>query len=387
MTRVFRSVAWLLLLGFAFYGPRAAAAKSPDTGRFLYLIEHDAVVDVYDIAANHALVTTFPTVRNVGDVKGVCASPGSHLLYLSYLDTKGLGWIAAVDLVSHHLVWNDVYAQGVDRLSCNPDGTRLFVPSGEYLPKTNVLMVDGLTGKLMKNLPAATLSHDSLSNLKGDRVYLETKSTQNIYLFDEASGTPLKSIGPLAGIPGPFTFTADETRLYANVYGLNGFEIYDLVAGKSLERVALPNEPQGEGNPVTFEDNHGIALTPDEKEIWIADGPRSGGSKVHIFDVSNSPARQIAIVDTHESCPHWITFSLKGDYAYIAARSPILTLQTGVCTSPHDFRTTVVNTATREIVGKLANSVGYYVEVDLKGGVVTAVGSQYGVGRVASKTP
>ena len=54
--------------------------------------------------------------------------------------------------------------------------------------------------------------------------------------------------------------------IYVNVNDLIGFEIGDIKSGKMLKRVELPGDDwKGKGY------SHGIGLTPDESEIWIAD--------------------------------------------------------------------------------------------------------------------
>ena len=51
------------------------ATHQPRTGRFLYAVNQAAAIrgsiSVYDIDAEHRLVKTIETVRNVDDVKGV----------------------------------------------------------------------------------------------------------------------------------------------------------------------------------------------------------------------------------------------------------------------------------------------------------------------------
>ena len=58
--------------------------------------------------------------------------------------------------------------------------------------------------------------------------------------------------------------------------------------------------------------SHGIGLTPDEKEIWVADGAQQ---HVHVFDATVMPPKQIASIKLREQ-PGWVTFSLDGRYAY-----------------------------------------------------------------------
>ena len=64
----------------------------------------------------------------------------------------------------------------------------------------------------------------------------------------------------------PLTINHDASLVYVNVNDLIGFEIGDVQTGKMLKRVELPGDAwKGKGY------SHGIGMTPDESEIWVAD--------------------------------------------------------------------------------------------------------------------
>ena len=375
VTRLLLAV--LVLCGLVF----SAHAAGPLSGRFVVAVETKGHIYFYDIAADHKQVQGFLPLDTVHEVRGVCASPATGLLYIAYVGEKREGFVMAVDIRSRKLVWNKGYTQSVDRMTCTPDGKRLYVPSNEFLRTPNIMVVDGLTGQSLQFITIPTRSHDALMNRAGTRVYVETKSSRMMQVIDVATGQ-VSTIGPLVGIPGPFTFDVAETRLFANVFGLNGFQIVDIKTGASLEQVTIPGQPPGSGGPKGFLHNHGIGLTPAGNEIWVADGPGTGGSTVHVFDVTKSPATRVATVDVDVPCPHWLTFSIKGDFAYIAGphRSQREKPE-GSCQQIEGLPTAVVDTATRKVVGQIAASDGYVIEVVMDQGRVVAVGDQYGVGR------
>jgi DNA-binding beta-propeller fold protein YncE len=60
--------------------------------------------------------------------------------------------------------------------------------------------------------------------------------------------------------------------------------------------------------------SHGIALTPDEKEIWLADGIFK---RIHIFSNTGDP-KEIGSIDTPAGT-YWLTFGLDGKYAYASS--------------------------------------------------------------------
>jgi 6-phosphogluconolactonase (cycloisomerase 2 family) len=168
----------------------------------------------------------------------------------------------------------------------------------------------------------------------------------------------------------PLTVNAAQTLVFVNVNELLGFEVGDLRTGKKLHRVEVQGFQKG---PVKRHKcpSHGIAFTPDEKQIWICD---SFNQQLHIFDVSTMtdtiPPRQIASIRTPRDEPGWITFSIDGKYAYPATGE-------------------VIDTATRKIVAELKDETGAEVhsekmmEIQFRDGRPSRVGDQFGIGRAS----
>jgi hypothetical protein len=65
---------------------------------------------------------------------------------------------------------------------------------------------------------------------------------------------------------------------------------------------------------------------------------------------------------------HWLTFALRGDYAYVA---PVKNSEDG---------TEIFNTRTRASVGMIRSSEDM-LEIDFADGEISQVGDQYGIGR------
>jgi hypothetical protein len=162
---------------------------------------------------------------------------------------------------------------------------------------------------------------------------------------------------------GPFTLNGGETRLYGNVFGLNGFQVGDVTSGQALEAVPVPGQTSTAG----ILNQHGIGLTPDEKEVWVVDGT---SAVVHVFDVTVSPPKETHQVQTTNSQLHWITFTMDGRFAYAS-----VTPMAGA------FDTDVLDTATYARTGKVGPSE-CLLEIDVSGSEIVAIGNQFGVGRV-----
>ncbi len=139
-----------------------------------------------------------------------------------------------------------------------------------------------------------------------------------------------------------FVVNKDASRIYANNNNFLGFMIADVATGKVIKSVevtsvdwksawnASPRPHIPHGCP-----SHGIALTPDEKEIWLADGIFK---KIHIFSNTDDP-KEIDTIDTPAGT-YWMTFGLDGKYAYASSGD-------------------IIDVATHKIVGQMKDEYGH----------------------------
>ena len=54
--------------------------------------------------------------------------------------------------------------------------------------------------------------------------------------------------------------------------------------------------------------SHGIGLTPDERELWVADGV---DNRIHVFDATTYPPVASTTVEVRAQ-PRWVTFGIDG---------------------------------------------------------------------------
>ena len=263
---------------------------------------------VYDMGKGCELVKRIPTWsvppdREPENVKGVAASARTARLYVSTV--KRLG---CIDLVTDRMVWEAEPEGGCDRMALSPDGKTLYVPSFEG-PHWNV--VDAMTGAAVTKVVTNSGAHNTLWSADGRRVYLAGLRSPLLSVADPKTHTVVKTVGPFSASVRPFTVNGAETRCYVNVNDLLGFEIGDLETGQKLHRVEVPGFEKG---PVARHGcpSHGIGLTPDEKELWLADGHNLA---VHVFDNTVEPPRLVTTLKVRDQ-PGWITFSVDGAHAY-----------------------------------------------------------------------
>jgi hypothetical protein len=113
---------------------------------------------------------------------------------------------------------------------------------------------------------------------------------------------------------------------------------------------------------------HGIGWTPDQNEVWQSsswDDPH-----VYIWDMRNPMTAVSKDMLTLRSGrgSHWLTFTIKGDYGYIAPNK-----QT-------DDAVEIFDAHTHTAAGTLGSSEDM-LEIDFADGRISRVGDQFGIGR------
>ena len=255
-----------------------------------------------------------------------------------------------------------LHSPGVDRGNLTPDGKRLYLPTGEDDADSSYeLVVDASSGTEMARIALPPRSHDTIVSLDGKRVFMETKSaTSEMYVADTATNRVISTVAGYCcgGVLGPFSINGTGTRVVNDVNGYFGFALADVPSGHVIASVPFVGTSGSTG--------HGIAWTPDEREVWANDG---GNPFVHVFDITVMPPRQTHLVRVTNASPHWITFSIDGRLAYVAGRKGA------------EEPTDIIDTRTYQRVGALGPSEDL-LEIDFGNGFVSAMGNQFGVGRV-----
>ena len=176
------------------------------------------------------------------------------------------------------------YDGGCDRLAISPDGKMLYVPSFEG-PHWNV--VDAATGDVRATIVTNSGAHNTVYGPDGRRVYLAGLKSPLLDVADPPTHKVVRTVGPFSNVVRPFTVNGAQTLCFVNVNDLLGFEVGDLKTGKMLHRVEVAGFKKGpvkrHGCP-----SHGIGLTPDEKELWLADGATA---RMHVFDATHDAAQ------------------------------------------------------------------------------------------------
>ncbi|HEY6975656.1 MAG TPA: hypothetical protein VH396_05165, partial [Chitinophagaceae bacterium] len=263
----------------------ATTVKAADIKRYLY-VAVPGIRDylgygghgilVFDIDNNHRFVKRIETKgfhpdKTPSNVKGIAVSLPLNSIYISTLES-----LQRIDLTTEKVVWEKSFEGGCDRMSISPDGKTMYLPS---LENKFWNVVDCSTGNIIKKIEVFKRAHNTIYGPAGALVYLDDIASPWLYIADAKTNSLVNKIGPFGNFVRPFTINGKETLVYATVDSLLGFEVGDLKTGKKLNRIEVEGWNTGpvrrHGNP-----SHGIGLTPDEKEVWVADGYNM---RVHVF--------------------------------------------------------------------------------------------------------
>ncbi|HEY7578413.1 MAG TPA: hypothetical protein VH855_12525 [Acetobacteraceae bacterium] len=358
---------WLTVLA-AFAGPAISVRAADLPPRSLYAVnespEDRGSISVYDIDAGHRLVKTIHTVTDVEDVRGVAGSASTGRLYVTYRDRSGNALLYCLDLYQDTVLWNRKIPPGVDRLANDPGGQLLYVPTGEGETADYIQVLDAKTGDLVRKVYFSSRSHDAQYPLAGP-LFQETKADDGsgnyLYMIDPRSYA-VSRIGPYLGILGPYAVDGSSTYVVNDVTALWGMQVADLKTGR-IVTAELPEHPRRRAGLM-----HGIGWTPDQREVWQSG--EGGDPHVYVWNMQDpmAPILQAALPLRSGHGSHWLTFSIQGDYAYVA---PNKNSSDG---------TEVFAVASHSSAGLIGASEDM-LEVDFADGKITRTGDQYGIGR------
>lgn len=413
-------------------GPCGAAARAPTspgagTRRLLYVgrapkdrngfRDLKPSLEVHDIDDGHRLVKVVPLPEGTYNIRGICVSAATRRLYVGHYgtykdhpDPEVGGKMLCLDLVTEEVLWEKSYRPSVDRQAITPDGRLIYMPAGEERPEDTWTVIDGLTGEVVASVSHAAKAHNTICSLDGKFAFLQafgnesqrtndpktkaplpdadpaddlshengflTDRERSIAVVDTATQRVVRRVGPFREKTRPFTINGRGTLIFMTVNDLIGFQVADVATGRVLHTGMPPGDAYPQPAPTnnsTF--SHGIALSPEERDVWVVDQKNIA---LHVFDVTGLPARPPAYVQTVKTRsgrpeifgqPGWLTMTVDGRYLYP---------ETGE----------IIDAPSRAVVGQLVGADGkpthsrFMIEVDVRDGVPTQVGDQFGVGRV-----
>jgi DNA-binding beta-propeller fold protein YncE len=295
---------------------------------------------VLDATNNYNFIKRIPTWNVPASdfplqVSGMDASPATNMVYVA-----ARGRMCAIDLTTEKMAWDKDYdGQGFERPQVAPDGSFMYVGSNL---KDFWYVVNPATGDLITKVysPLSNDAHNLNLSLDGKIAFMAPNGPV-MGIADTTTNTLTKTITFPDHIR-VFVINHDASLIYSNLNNLLGFVIVDVKSGKIIQKVEVQNAgwpgnwtPEVRAHTPHGCPSHGIALTPDEKELWLDD---SLNKCIHIYDNTQMPPVEVSQIKTTAG-PYWITMGIDGKLAYISSGD-------------------VIDVKTHKIVGSLKDEYG-----------------------------
>jgi DNA-binding beta-propeller fold protein YncE len=349
--------------------PAELTAHSSRTRHYEYVVAPRAVY-VYSIDHRNRLVQSISLPAIGASLHGVVAFPRTGRLYISYgQQAPPGGALLAYDLRRGRVLWHRTYSFGIDSMAISSNGRWIYMPAGEATTDGRWRIIAASNGHPTGGVIEGPLgAHNTILGPSGRYLYLGGVDDRYLEVASTATNQVVRKVGPLNG-PGvrPFTINGSETLAFTTARDFLGFQVSSIATGQVLYTVPIPGFSF---DPTTFgrTPDHGIALSPDERNLYLIDTPNG---YVHVFDIAGLPAvppRLVASIKLKHPPPDdgWLQPSRDGRYLYVGRSGD------------------VINTRTRKIVDHLQalQATADFLEIDWRRGRPVATTSRYGVGYV-----
>ena len=166
--------------------PAEATAGSSVVHHYEYVF-HPGAMYVYDMDDEQKLVqevTGLHDTENEG-MRGVMVDPATSTFYISHGgDGPGPedpghdfdGSLLAYDLVTGTVLWNKSYSFPVDSGAITPDGSTIYMPTGENDPSGIWNVLNTTNGELIGSIQGPANAHNTIVSLDGKYVFLAALS-------------------------------------------------------------------------------------------------------------------------------------------------------------------------------------------------------------------
>jgi YVTN family beta-propeller protein len=239
---------------------------------------------------------------------GIAVPASQDVIYVTIEGSKP-GHLVTIDAHSDKVVRSMDVGPAPNQLAVTPDGKFAYVPCSDGYWD----VVDLKEQKVLKRISTGGRPHNTLCSADGKHMYLAPMgSPKKVTIVDVSTHEPVGTI-PFSDVVRPIALSKDEKRLYANVDGLIGLETAEIDKREMIHRVSA--ELAAEHRKVASR-SHGLAIRPDQKEIWECDVEHK---EVHVYDITGEKPKQVATIPIGAQV-YWLTFRPDGKICYVSAR-------------------------------------------------------------------
>lgn len=257
-------------------------------------------ITVIDLASRKAV----DDIRVGRAVHGVCAPADGRRLFATIESEKNL---KIIDTTTDEITATIPLTGTPNQCASTPDGHYVDVPIRDG---NGVDIVDTNQKKVVKVLPIH-VPHNGYDADDNQRIFVSSMGDDEIDMIDLQKMEYIDKI-PVGGIPRPYVVTNDERTIYSALTDFHGFVIASIPERKVIQRVELPPAPPAACVLEPRTPTHGLALTPDGRELWVTS---LGDSGVYVYDVAT---KKISSEIPVGKCPNWITITPDGRYVAVS---------------------------------------------------------------------
>ena len=320
--------------------PRAARESGPPVRHLVYIAtpgdngtDNQSGIVVLDADKDFSFLKRISYDLPASQMPGPKVSGITVSLPLQMLYVTTDGYLTAFDLATDKIAWTFTgergpvpHTRGAASGCCErpwtlPDGKTLLVGSSY---NAWWYYIDGATGHVLGKLPVpeSPVAHNLAVTADGQLGILGSMSSPKdgkagVTVIDVPTRKVLRYL-TFSEMVRPLTINHDGTLVYVNVNDLIGFEIGDIKTGQVLGRYEIPGTT-GKGY------SHGIGMTPDESELWVADPANNawqiwdnpGDGRHPVYNPSKMIKPTAGVVHS------WISMTNDGTLAFIGDSSVI----------------------------------------------------------------
>jgi YVTN family beta-propeller protein len=289
--------------GIALFAAAATSAAPADGGaRMLLYVDNSLGDDITVIDLGTLKIVDTLKVGN--QPHALCAPADGRRLFTSIESEKNL---KTIDTITGKIIGTIAVTGKPNECAATPDGRYVGVPIRDG---NSVDIVDTILKKVVKVLPVKE-PHNCFNTGNNNDMYVSSMGSNEIDVIDLKKMDYSARI-PTGGIPRPYAVSNDEKVLYTALTNLHGFVVADIPSRKVIERVELPPAPPLDCPLEVNTPTHGVALTPDGKQLWVTSLADGG---VYVYDLATKKTSPMIPVG---KCPNWIACSPDGKYCAVS---------------------------------------------------------------------
>jgi YVTN family beta-propeller protein len=292
----FAVLVWTLALPLSLWAESYRLYVDNSNGNNVSVIDLDSLKVVEDL--------------NIGafQIHGLALRPDGKILFVTVESDHTLRF---VDTTTGQTKATIKLSGRPNECAVTPDGRYVAVPIRDG---DSVDIVDVLQQKVVKTLPIKE-PHNAVSTASNRYIYVSSMGSNAVNIIDLQT-LSFSAVVPAGGRPRPYVISSDGKTMYVAVSYLHGFDIVNIPEKKVLQRVEMPAQHPGPPRPRKFETpdtlTHGLALTPDGKELWVTS---LLDDCIYIYDLKSKKfTGRLATGDG----PNWIVFSPDGKYGCVS---------------------------------------------------------------------